>query len=171
MKKRYTLIFLLISLSAFGQQYDLSTNYHWSKEQLTFNTKRIYVVFKNDSIPFRAYSNDIDFYDLVNNKPYTSQEVNLYYPSDSVLWSPGTEAQVKDIYYPITLPDKFLSKRPIYVVMQRNSFHRVDKAFTNPEKCKAYAAFFKTKVIEVLYTFRDSTSYKEVLKLQKQKYK
>lgn len=153
-----TALIILLALASFT-----------ASSQAKFNTKRIFVVFQKDGNPVKAYSNAIDYYTFINNKPFWTQDVNLYFPVDSVMWSPGTKNAIDDVYYPVELPEKYLSKTRLLAVMQKEN-NLVDRVFTDSIKGRQYAIFRKARTFYLPYFYRDSIGYKEVLKLRKQMY-
>lgn len=132
---------------------------------LQAQTSRIYVVFKKDADPVKAYSNDEDYYTFVENKPYFAQEVKLH-SQDSTAWKPSDKLLIDDVYYPEELPEKFLAKKTVYVVMQKQN-NLADAVFTNLEDCKKYADNWQEKYVEVPYFYRNKASYDEVIRLRK----
>jgi len=126
---------------------------------------RIYVVLNKDAEPVKAYSNDEDYYTFVENRPYFAQEVKLY-SQDSVVWKPSDKLLIDDVYYPEELPEKFLAKKTVYVVMQKLN-NLADAVFTNLEDCKKYADNWQERYVEVPYFYRNKASYDEVIRLRK----
>jgi len=134
--------------------------------QETLKTKRIHVVFRKDGDPVRAYSNDIDYYTFIKNKPYWAQEVKLQYYSDSSEWKPSDKLLIDDIYYPEELSEKFLMKKTVYVTIQKYN-NLASMIFSNLEDCKRYADNWSERYIEIPYFYRNKASYDEVIRLRK----
>lgn len=128
-----SILFLLLSLLGYS---------------LTAQISSVHVVFAKDADPVRAYTNMVDYGRFIENKPFFAQEVRIYGEMDSTEYKLTINEQIYDIYHVEYLPDKFLSKKTVFVVIQRNH-NLADRVFTNLEECKKYAANWQERYLEI----------------------
>jgi len=154
MKQLFTLI-LLSALTVAG----------WSQ------TKPVYVVSDRQHKPVKVYEASEDCIRFCNNKPYSNQQVNLYYRYDSTAWHPSNAIVVDDRQNPQPLNDAFLAKKTVYMVMQKNFDYLVDRVYFDLTEATKYASNWQEKVIELTYFYRDKKSYDEVYRIKRQRLK
>lgn len=164
MKTRLILLFILISFCATGQRYILSYP--------------ICVVFDKNHKPIKAYQEPIDCYKWMNthNEQSFQENVNMYYPEDTVSWKPSNAVRQDDVYDPTGLTDNFLRRDTIYLIMQNSKelSHIADRAYKFKIDGQKYVDNFKLAFIPIPYYCRDKRSYDEIYrqkraKLQKRK--